>query len=401
MDFGMVPPEINSGRMYAGPGAGSMLAAAAGWDGLVVELYSAATDYGSVISGLTGGPWLGPASASMAAAAASHVAWLMSTATQAEQAGAQAKAAAAAHATAFAMTVPPPMIAANRAQLMSLVATNILGQNTPAIAATEAQYGEMWAQDATAMYGYAASSTSASTLAPFTPQQLTTTPGGLAGQAVAVSQAVGTSAGHAQAIVSTGQLMSAAPQALQALASPLVSTAASTGMEGIEGAISNISLPSIADIASVVAQTLSFGADGGIIGSVWGAAGMGIGAAPAAPAAAAAGAILPEVPGAALVSASGPPDGAMVPAGMGQASTVGGLSVPHGWVTAAPEMRLAAATLPSTSLSAPASGLFGGMPLFGGAPLMTMSGRGMADSPNRPDHGKDKGKGWGTASTNL
>jgi PPE-repeat protein len=50
------------------------------------------------------------------------------------------------------MTVPPAMIAANRAQLMSLIATNILGQNTPAIAATEAHYGEMWAQDVTAMF---------------------------------------------------------------------------------------------------------------------------------------------------------------------------------------------------------------------------------------------------------
>jgi PPE-repeat protein len=32
-----------------------------------------------------------------------------------------------------------------------LVATNFLGQNTPAIAATEAQYAEMWAQDAAVM----------------------------------------------------------------------------------------------------------------------------------------------------------------------------------------------------------------------------------------------------------
>ena len=54
------------------------------------------------------------------------------------------------------MTVPPPVIAANRAQLMALIATNFFGQNTPAIAATEAHYSEMWVQDATAMYGYAA-----------------------------------------------------------------------------------------------------------------------------------------------------------------------------------------------------------------------------------------------------
>ena len=40
------------------------------------------------------------------------------------------------------------MIAANRSLLATLVATNFLGINTPAIAATEAQYAEMWVQDA-------------------------------------------------------------------------------------------------------------------------------------------------------------------------------------------------------------------------------------------------------------
>ena len=63
----------------------------------------------------------------------------------------QAKAAVAAYEAAFAATVPPPVIEANRALLMMLIATNILGQNTPAIAATEADYMEMWAQDSAAM----------------------------------------------------------------------------------------------------------------------------------------------------------------------------------------------------------------------------------------------------------
>src|ERR1700736_6620663 len=155
MDFGIYPPEINSARMYTGPGSAPMLTAAEAWQGLAAELHSAATSYQSVISGLTAGPWLGPASASMAAAAAAYVAWMSATAAQAEQTAAQAKAAAAAYETAFAATVPPPVIAANRTLLMALIATNVLGQNTPAIAATETQYAEMWAQDAAAMYGYA------------------------------------------------------------------------------------------------------------------------------------------------------------------------------------------------------------------------------------------------------
>ena len=177
MDFGALPPEINSAKMYFGPGSGPMLAASAAWDGLAAQLHSAAASYSSVISELEGS-WTGPSAASMAAAAAPYAAWMTGTATQAEQAATQATAAAGAYEAAFAMTVPPPVIAANRSLLAALVATNFLGQNTPAIAATEVHYGEMWAQDAAAMYGYAGSSASASTLTPFTPPRTNHQPRG-------------------------------------------------------------------------------------------------------------------------------------------------------------------------------------------------------------------------------
>src|ERR1700761_1930676 len=144
MDFVSFPPEVNSGLMYAGPGSGPMLAAAEAWETLAAELYSTANSYESVVSGLTAGPWLGPSSVSMAAAASSYMGWLSRTAAQAEQTANQARAVTVAYEAAFAATVPPPEVAANRTQLMSLIATNVLGQNTPAIAATEAQYSEMW-----------------------------------------------------------------------------------------------------------------------------------------------------------------------------------------------------------------------------------------------------------------
>ena len=223
IDFGALPPEINSARMYAGPGPGSMLAAAAGWNGLAAELQSAASSYRSVISALTSGAWLGPSSTAMAAAAAPYAAWMSATAGQAELAATQALAAAGAHAAAFAATVSPPEIAANRAQLMTLVATNIFGQNTPAIATTEAQYGEMWAQDAAAMYGYAASSAATTAkVTPFTAAPQTTSTAGLAAQATAAAQTTGTSTGTG--VQSTlSQLMSTFQSALQNLASPLSS----------------------------------------------------------------------------------------------------------------------------------------------------------------------------------
>ncbi|MCV7199742.1 PPE family protein [Mycobacterium angelicum] len=176
MNFGAMPPEVNSGRMYSGAGSGPLLAAAAAWEGLAAEVASAANGCQSVISGLVSSAWSGPSSASMVAAVAPYVAWLGATAARCEQTGLHARAAAAAYETAFAMTVPPPVIAANRALLMALIATNFFGQNTPAIAATEAQYAEFWAQDAAAMYGYAGSSAIAAQLTPFAPPPPPTTP---------------------------------------------------------------------------------------------------------------------------------------------------------------------------------------------------------------------------------
>ncbi|WP_057125083.1 type VII secretion system ESX-5 target PPE27, partial [Mycobacterium tuberculosis] len=111
-----------------------------------------------------------------------YVAWLSQAAARAEQAGMQA---AAAYEAAFVMTVPPPVITANRVLVMTLIATNFFGQNSAAIAVAEAQYAEMWAQDAVAMYGYAAASASASRLIPFAAPPKTTNSAGVVAQAVA------------------------------------------------------------------------------------------------------------------------------------------------------------------------------------------------------------------------
>ena len=51
MNFSVLPPEINSARMFAGVGSGPMRALATVWDRLEAELGSAASSFGSVISG--------------------------------------------------------------------------------------------------------------------------------------------------------------------------------------------------------------------------------------------------------------------------------------------------------------------------------------------------------------
>jgi PPE-repeat protein len=224
MDFGLLSPEVNSGRMYAGPGVGPMLAAAAGWDAVAAQLESTASGYSSEVSGLTGQVWFGPSSMRMAAAAAPYIAWLQTSAAQAAQTAAQAYGAAAAYEAAFAMTVPPPVILANRTLLMALIATNFFGQNTPAIAATEAQYMAMWVQDATAMYTYAADSTTASTLTPYNEPPRTTNQAGQGDQARAVAQTAGNAtSAHTQSL---SQLSS--PTATHQLASTNATQQAST-----------------------------------------------------------------------------------------------------------------------------------------------------------------------------
>jgi PPE-repeat protein len=152
--FAFLPPELISSWLYTGPGSGPLLAAASAWESLAADLGSSATSFQSVVSGLTGA-WQGPSSTQMTTAAQPYMAWISDTATQAQQASVNAGAAAAAYETAFGATVPPPEIAANRSLLMALVATNLLGQNSPAIAVTEAMYSEMWAQDVAMIQGYA------------------------------------------------------------------------------------------------------------------------------------------------------------------------------------------------------------------------------------------------------
>jgi PPE-repeat protein len=92
LDFAWLPPEINSARIFTGAGSGSLHAAAAAWEGLAADLSASASSFDSVVVGLASGPWAGPASASMAAAATPYVGWLSTAAGQAQLAAGQARA---------------------------------------------------------------------------------------------------------------------------------------------------------------------------------------------------------------------------------------------------------------------------------------------------------------------
>jgi PPE-repeat protein len=364
MDFATLPPEINSARMYAGPGAGPILAAASAWDALAAELQSTAASYGAAISELTGGPWLGASSAEMTAATMPYLDWMTTAAEQAEQTATQARAAAAAYETAFAMTVPPMVVAANRSLLTTLIATNVLGQNTAAIAATEVHYAEMWAQDATAMYGYAGSAAAASTLTPFASPPPTTNPAGGIQQAAAAAQSV---------VLNGSRALTVIPQALQGLAAaaapaevdpiallplltaPIAVTAATVGTVSTTASLTSF---------GTTVRGLLINADRDYDNGKGPFTGNGPG-----------GTMLPQwiVNG---VGGIGAPSDAVpdseAAAGLGRADKVGRLSVPSSWTVAAPEIRPAAYTIPITEAAAApevagAGNLFSSMGLAGAA----------------------------------
>ena len=347
-EFAAFPPEINSGLMYAGPGAGPMIAVGAAWDALADELYLAAGAYGSVVSDLASS-WLGPSSVSMAAAAATYVSWISATAVQAQQTAAQAMAAVAAYEAAFGMTVPPPEIAANRALLLALVATNFFGQNTPAIMATEALYVEMWAQDAAAMDGYAGAASAASALTPFTTPLPTTNPSGLAGMATAVTQAAGTSAGTGAQTVSP--LSSAAvPGALQGLASTMSSSSSTSPLSSLTTLTSSTAVTSETSVVSGAASSASMFTSGasmlGSAGPLMNAFGPATGTF----------AQSFQMSGSAMSTGVGSGAGALSSPGIGgtaatatagRAASLGALSVPQGWTSAAPAFSHVASALPA------------------------------------------------------
>lgn len=386
MDYGALPPEVNSGRMHAGPGSAPMMAAAGAWRGLAAELAWAASSYDTAVSQLTGEAWLGPAAASMTAASAPYEAWMHTTAGEAEQAAVQATAAASAFDAAFAATVPPPVVAANRAQLAALVATNVLGQNTPAIAVTEAHYGEMWSQDAAAMYGYAGSSATAAQLTPFTSPEQTTNPAGAADQAAAVTQAAGTAAGNS---AQTAQLMSALPGGLQALSSPMASMSSpSPGLSGLTGLVnalgesgSGAGMPVNATDVLTPAATAAAFIPSTLLPNLLGYT-LGAGGNAAVTPASGLGSLL--APGGALGNlgalgggAAGNMSSASAPAvsgSMGRATMVGALSAPPSWAAATPAGAGTAATGGSGWAAAPENNSLTTMP--GGMPHGAGGGRG-------------------------
>jgi PPE-repeat protein len=395
MSFMVFPPEINSSLMYSGAGSGPLMAAASAWSELAADLESTAAAYQSVLAQLTGSTWLGPSSVRMAAATAPYVDWLATTAGQAAQTSAQAQFAAAAYEGAFTSTVPPAVIAANRALLAALVATNFLGQNTPAIMATEALYMEMWFQDGLTMDTYAMTSQQAVVLPQQTPAP-STSDGGTSANAAAATQAATNTATNSGTNLVT---------ALQNLAPSLTGNSSSTSSNGLSSASVLAATPASAQSAGTAAAgTAATGAapsTAGVLSSIQGVyylttfasmpAKMLISLANSMSASQAlqAGqqAMLADVQSlvdgklkALLGSISGQMRGfgSQITAQLASAGKLGGLSIPNGWAQSAPEMVRAAPVLPANSIAPPTASANLPTSPYTQALMGAMNGRGMA-----------------------
>src|ERR1700734_2904924 len=408
-DFGALPPEINSGKLYSGPGSAPLLAAATAWDALANELQTTAASYGSTIGELTTS-WQGPSSAAAADAAAPYTAWLSSTAAQAEQTASQAQAAAAAYEAAFAASIPPPLIEANRALLAALVATNFLGQNTPAIAATEATYAEFWAQDAGAMYGYAGAATTASQLTPFTAAPATTNDSGQATQSAATAQSAAASTADATTnleafltqlnteLTQFGTELSTFSTQLgsyfPATSTTLAQLVASLGLPpSVTNAFNlfNLSLTTGANTISTYAagpwSPLGFAS---LLKNWWQVSisipnlGVGIqGIGPLIHPTPITGALSPLLHSGLLSGSYASQGVSPATALAGRAGTIGALSVPQNWAAATPAVRTVAAEMELSAVdAAPEMGL-ANPGMFGQTALSTLAGRAIGGTATR------------------
>jgi PPE-repeat protein len=277
--------------------------------------------------------------------------------------------------------VPVPLIAANRTALTEALSYNVFGQYSGEIAAIEAQYAEMWAQDANAMYGYAGQSAAAAKVTPFTAAPQITSPTAQTAQATATASATATSAGSSQSQLS--QLVSSLPNQLNSLSSPL-SSASTTSSNSLLTELwflisGNTSLPTnlgtllngVSPFSSLLYNTeglpyfsVGMGNFGiqmaktmGLLNGVGGGAAAGAAASPPTG--------LPSLGG---MLGGGGAAGGPVAAGMGNADIIGDIAVPPNWAQASGALshpaRVAAHSMTPAAPDGPGN-LMGGVPLAG------------------------------------
>ncbi|BBY25655.1 hypothetical protein MSTO_58600 [Mycobacterium stomatepiae] len=160
------PPEVQSILLSAGPGPGSMLAAAAEWSRLSEQYAQTATELAAVLVDAQADSWQGPTAGRYVAAHLLYLAWLDATAADYATTATLHEAAAGAYAATLVAMPTQAELALNHTVHAALMATNFFGMNTIPLAVNEADYVRMWVQAAETMFAYQAASAAALTAVP-------------------------------------------------------------------------------------------------------------------------------------------------------------------------------------------------------------------------------------------
>ncbi len=153
-DAAAVPPEMNHTLMVAGDLGESLVQAAAGYESVADMLIAELTAMGLNTSTTAMVAWQGPGGIIMEMTAAEFMAVCAAASAWIRVGQIQAAEVAAAHTAAVETMIPAAVCLTNRSTQAGLIATNWIGQNTPAIIGLEAQYDDFWVTNATARTGY-------------------------------------------------------------------------------------------------------------------------------------------------------------------------------------------------------------------------------------------------------
>lgn len=149
----MIPAEYISNIIYEGPGADSLFFASGQLRELAYSVETTAESLEDELDELDEN-WKGSSSDLMADAAGRYLDWLTKHSRQILETAYVIDFLAYVYEETRHKVVPPATIANNREEVHRLIASNVAGVNTPAIAGLDAQYQQYRAQNIAVMNDY-------------------------------------------------------------------------------------------------------------------------------------------------------------------------------------------------------------------------------------------------------